>query len=560
MRAPTVLQGGCGDSALKRVMTSRDEKPTNPRSRFPHPPFHRPNPPSGRPPALAAKNREPGGAVGGIPRKRGQSDNCYGDIISGLPDAILGTIISILPTKEGARTQAISRRWRHLWRSAPLNLEVAPIICVDLSELASFLSKILSEHPGPARRFCCPCIHLGDNYAQVDGWLHSQALTNLQELDISFVRPSPRPETDHALASSLYRLASTLVVAKIGGCNFSKEIVPLSNFPYLKDLTLHFVSLSEEFLHGMLSSCKALENLLLWNAGLKWFLAWVLDRLVFAFRINHLIRPLRETIARERERDLQAALAKSSPELLVPTWNIFIAGHLRISSPTLRHIGFCVCAGRKELVIEDVPRLESLLLPFLGRGGGDTIQLIRAPKLEIFGPLSPGVAVFQGRIPISLTNVIHTVKALALTSGPQLNVVLDILKCFPCLEKLYIVLQKNSKMDVKDVSLYGPLDSVECLGTHLKEMVILNYEGCEQDVGFAKFFVLNAVVLKKIKFGVPKNNNSDWVDIQLDLLQVENRASQDARFDFKCGLDNFINYPRIHDLSLSDPFDCLFPE
>lgn len=115
-------------------------------------------------------------------------------------------------------------------------------------------------------------------------------------------------------------------------------------------------------------------------------------------------------------------------------------------------------------------------------------------------------------------------------------------------------------MDVEDVPLYHRLDSVECLGTHLKEMVILNYEGCEQDVGFAKFFVLNAVVLKKIKFGVHKNNNGDWVAIQLDLLQVENRTSQDAQFDFKCGLDNVINYPRIHDLSLTDPFDCLLSE
>jgi hypothetical protein len=78
-------------------------------------------------------------------------------------------------------------------------------------------------------------------------------------------------------------------------------------------------------------------------------------------------------------------------------WNIFAAtGRISITSPTLRSIGFRLCAGRAELVVDDTPRLERLLTVFVG-GGGDTLRVTtEAPKLlEILGPLSPSVQVLQ---------------------------------------------------------------------------------------------------------------------------------------------------------------------
>uniref|UniRef100_A0ACD5W6U5 Uncharacterized protein n=1 Tax=Avena sativa TaxID=4498 RepID=A0ACD5W6U5_AVESA len=465
------------------------------------------------------KRRESGGEGEGRPQKLARHDNgdgdgdppSHGDLISKLPNDILRSIISLLPTKDGARTQALAHRWRPLWRSSPLNLEADYRFCSNEFKRFLIVSKILSDHHGPVRRFAFNGIRLhkakkrfAEEAAQLESWFHSGALVGLQELDIRFRLLDYEPEKCYPLPQSVLLCASTLVVARISFCDFPKQIPPWLSFPLLKQLSLWDVSISEDVFSGVLSGCHVLESL-----------------------------------------DLMDLLHD--------------VGCFRISSATLRSIGLCACFSAKgEVVIEDTPLLERLLFPCPG-AGYDTVRVIRAPKLEFLGPLSPSMPeimianlVFQNLIPASLKNTISTVNVLALEfSVPDLEVVVDVLRCFPCLEKLYVIWKRHRKIPMQSVPDYHPLDLVKHVETHLKELVLKNYEGDEQDICFAKFFVLKAKLLKEIKFVVSKNINKEWVADQYRLLEVGSRASQDIQLEFICSYESRLD---THDLSIADPF------
>ncbi|XP_037469819.1 putative F-box/LRR-repeat protein At5g02700 [Triticum dicoccoides] len=470
------------------------------------------------------------------PPESGRAGDGVGlDFFNALPDDLLCTIISRLPTKDGVRTQVLARRWRPLWRSAPLNL-IDHGLSGQVGKRVVYISKILAEHPGPALRLSLPCLH--ERYHdKIDAWLRSQALTDLQELSFGYdplgfppyrLPPPPIPQ-------SALRFAPTLRVARISYCYFPKlpaeslnfphlkqltmymlTISDLSasslNFPHLRQLTTHAVTISGDALHSLLSGCLSLESLLLKvNVGV---------------------------------------------------------GRLRINSSTLRSIGFSaphtsVASPVQDLVIVDAPCLERFL-PLSGGYGPSTVQIIGAPKLQMMVLLSNGTSKlhigttgFQELPAISVTTIMHTVKFLVIdTVGPDLDAVIGFLKCFPCLERLYII--SHLRKGMKNVRKYDPLDPIECLTLHLKSVVLQNYWGNKPDVDFAKFFILNAMVLEQMIFITLNCCNEKWMSDQHRRLRLDHRASLHARFEVKSYLNrhwiDFADNKHTHDLSVANPF------
>ncbi|KAG2610375.1 F-box/LRR-repeat protein At3g26922-like [Panicum virgatum] len=407
---------------------------------------------------------------------RGEGDGV--DRISSLPDAVLGEIISLLPTKDAVRTQSLASRWRHLWLSAPFNLDHTSLPA-DEQVQVRIISRILAAHPGPARRFSVPPSLARRRLATVDAWLRCPALDSLQELEVVDEAPGGRYLWGEPppLPAATFRFSATLRVVTF--CRFDLAgIAETLHFPQLKQLGLERLDISDTALNSIIAGCPILEDLLIDNC------------IGFSY--------------------------------------------IRINSPSLRSIAMsCV-----NLIIEDAPSLQRLLN--LDAHGALLVSVISASKLETLGCLSDhcpvsklvfGTTVIQKLRADCFTTVASSVKILAISIiNLSLDMVIGLMRCFPCLEKLYI-----KSYGAKDKNLWRRKhrNLARCLDIRLKTIVLKNYQGMMSQVNFATFFVSNARMLEFMRFEVRiGNDNKMFIAEQHRKLQLEKRASRNAQFCF----------------------------
>ncbi|EAZ03519.1 hypothetical protein OsI_25655 [Oryza sativa Indica Group] len=436
------------------------------------------------------------------------------DGISALPDDVVHTIISLLPTMGGAKTQVLSSRWLPLWRSAPLNLDDAEIPDLWEDFLLNVITEIITDHRGPTWRLSITKLarvneFRGDLVATLDDLLRSGTLDGLEELRFHY-RPNMTAPDPLPPAATRF---SCLRVASFGFCSFpGAGVLGGVAFPNLQELTLLAITNSEDTLHAMISACPVLRSLLL--------------------RDNDAFR------------------------------------RVRISSPTLVSLGLCSrTSDMEELIIDNTPSLERLLMFRSSDKLPRVVSVFSAPKLEVLGCLSDGISdehygvvVWPQQLRVNSMAMLRTVKILAFRiEENSLDATVHILRCFPCVQKLHITLAEG--LFVPDIhnGLVDDAAAIECLDLHLKEIVVRNYRGQKSHAAFAKFFVLNASVLKVMTFRACVRLSKKWLSNQRRLLRLREKASPNARFEFSCDgyfMDYYYNHSqRSHQLSVGDPFD-----
>ncbi|CAN7006117.1 unnamed protein product [Brassica rapa subsp. trilocularis] len=182
------------------------------------------------------------------------------DLISKLPEALLLSILSLLPAQDVASTMLLSKRWRFLWTSVPRLEYDDSYQSIEYGRFSRFVDRFLFLHEAPV----IETLHfkLGKTCGGEDirVWIRAADKFCVREL-IFEIDSSSNDSPPILLPSSLYTGCRMLVTLKLNKVILEDTSSSIA-FPSLKTLSLVSVEYpGDEFVSSLLSSCPVLEDL-----------------------------------------------------------------------------------------------------------------------------------------------------------------------------------------------------------------------------------------------------------------------------------------------------------
>ncbi|XP_054813248.1 F-box protein At1g80960-like [Prosopis cineraria] len=203
------------------------------------------------------------------------------DFISGLPDDILLTILSLLPIDEAVRSTILSKRWKSLWKKIfhfDLHVKhmIKPLTQLEISSPSAQLDYILKlpNYQGIRRyniiiflllhqhRGClksCKLTHFPQKDIQINLSVLFERQKNIDELSLECI-PLNGEKVQRFLGLEPYGIFSSLSSLEV--VNYYLE----SSFPFggcvkLRTLKLKMVYVEDKTLDAILRRCRNLESL-----------------------------------------------------------------------------------------------------------------------------------------------------------------------------------------------------------------------------------------------------------------------------------------------------------
>ncbi|KAL6613815.1 hypothetical protein ACP70R_036085 [Stipagrostis hirtigluma subsp. patula] len=189
---------------------------------------------------------------------------------SDLPEDVLGTILSKLPTKETARTSVLSNKWKHIWTVCPkLRFDGVTMCGEDVpgtqhytQKFVGNVSEVLKQYHGKIVEEFEVKFEFDSTLAQhLNNWVYFalSSRAKILALDLLPTNWGLRPDRyrfpfelfDDESISRLQRMQLSFVSLELP----SKSI----GFPNLKKLDLHVLNVTRKDLQDMLSNCLNLQ-------------------------------------------------------------------------------------------------------------------------------------------------------------------------------------------------------------------------------------------------------------------------------------------------------------